>query len=57
MDMVVILHNQLLSLKSVINDSPATRLLNSGETHNSLSEDWCQAIGLNLILLSTLVFI
>ena len=40
------LNNQLLSLKTVINDSPATFLLDSGATHNFLSADWCKANGL-----------
>ena len=40
--MVVILHNQLLSLKTVINDSLATCLLDSGATQNFLSADWCK---------------
>ena len=44
--MVVMLNNQLLSLKTVINDSPATCLLDSGATHNFLSVDWCKANGL-----------
>ena len=43
MAMVVMLNNQLLSLKTVINDSPATCLLDSGATHNFLSADWCKA--------------
>ena len=41
--MVVMLSNQLLSLKTIINDIPATCLLDSGATHNFLSADWCQA--------------
>ena len=44
--MVVILNNQLLSLRTVINDSPATCLLDNGVTHNFLASDWCQANGL-----------
>ena len=46
--MVVILNNQLLSLKTVINDSPATSLLDSGATHIFLSADWCKANGLKI---------
>ena len=42
MAMVVMLNNQLLSLNTVINDSPATCLLDSGTTHNFLSADWCK---------------
>ena len=44
--MVVMLNNQLLSLKTVINDNPATCLLDSGATHNFLSADWYKANGL-----------
>ena len=46
MAMIVMLNNQLLSLKTVINDSPATCLLDSGATYNFLSADWCKANGL-----------
>ena len=46
MAMVVLLNNQLLSLKTIINDSPAICLLDSGATHSFLSADWCQANGL-----------
>ena len=46
--MVVILNNQLLSLKTIINDSPATFLLDSGATHNFLSADWSKANGLKV---------
>ena len=42
------LNNQLLSLKTAINDSPATCLLDSGAAHNFLSADWCQTNGLKL---------
>ena len=45
MVMVVMLNNQLLSLNTVINDSPANCLLYSGAIHNFLSADWCQANG------------
>ena len=48
MAMVVMLNNQLLSLKTVINDGSATCLLDSGATHNFLPADWCQANGLKL---------
>ena len=48
MAMVVILDKQLLSLKTVINDSPATCLLDSGATHNFFSADWCKANGLKV---------
>ena len=44
--MVVMLNNQLISLKTVNYDSPATCLLDSGVAHNFLSADWCQANGL-----------
>ena len=44
--MVVMLNNQLLSLKTIINDSPATCLLDSGAIYNFLSADWCKANGL-----------
>ena len=44
--MVVMLNNQLLSLKTVINDCPATCLLDSGATHKFLSADWCKVNGL-----------
>ena len=46
--MVVMLNNQLLSLKTVINDSPAICLLDSGATHNLLSAGWCKVNGLKL---------
>ena len=42
------LNNQLLSLKTVINDSPATCLLDSGATLKFLSADWCKANSLKL---------
>ena len=44
--MVVMLNNQLLSLKTVINNSPATYLSGSCATHNFFSADWCKANGL-----------
>ena len=43
MAMLVMLNNQLLSLKTVINNSTATCLLDSGETQDFLSADCCQA--------------
>ena len=46
MAMAVMLKNKLLSLKTAINDGPATCLLDSGAAHNFLSVDWCQANGL-----------
>ena len=46
MAIVVMLNNQLLSLMTVINDSPATCLLDNYATHSFLSADWCQANGL-----------
>ena len=48
MSMAVILNNQLLSLKTLTNDSPAIFLLDSSTTHNFLSADWCQDNGLKL---------
>ena len=44
--MVVMLKNQLLSLKTLVNDIPTTCLLDCGATHNFLSVDWYQANGL-----------
>ena len=46
--MVVMLNNQLLSLKTVFNDSPATCLLDNGATHIFLSADWCKANSLKV---------
>ena len=46
MAIVVMLNNQLLSLKTVINDSPTTCLLDSSATHSFLSADWCKTNGL-----------
>ena len=48
MSMVVVLNNQMLSLKTVINDCPATCLLDSGATHTFWSIDWCKACGLKV---------
>ena len=41
-------NNQLLSFKTVINDSPAICFLDSGATHNFLSADWCKANSLKV---------
>ena len=40
---MAMLNNQLLSLKTIINDSPGNCLLDRGVTDNFLSTDCCQA--------------
>ena len=40
--MVIVLHNQLISLKTTIFGKSAECLLDSGASHNFVALDWCQ---------------